>query len=140
MKVRGPERMLGYLDSEDNRAALDEEGWFRTGDVGVLDDAGFVTITGRLKDVINRGGEKFSAREIEDLLVAHPAVRQAAMVGGPDARFGEVPVAFVVRDGHAPALHRRTGRTPPRQRAGPPKDADRMAFHGCVANDPVRKS
>ncbi|MGO9507419.1 MAG: AMP-binding protein [Mycobacterium sp.] len=99
--VRGPERMLGYLDPEDNRAALDAEGWFRTGDVGVLDDAGFVTITGRLKDVINRGGEKFSARDIEDLLAAHPAVRQAAIVAGPDARFGEVPVAFVVCDGPA---------------------------------------
>jgi acyl-CoA synthetase (AMP-forming)/AMP-acid ligase II len=99
--VRGPERMVGYLDPEDNRAALDAAGWFRTGDVGVLDDAGFVTITGRLKDVINRGGEKFSARDIEDLLMAHPAVRQAAIVAGPDARFGEVSVAFVVLDGHA---------------------------------------
>ena len=66
--VRGPERMLGYLDPEANRAALDDDGWFRTGDVGVLDDGGFVTITGRIKDVINRGGEKFSARDIEDLL------------------------------------------------------------------------
>jgi acyl-CoA synthetase (AMP-forming)/AMP-acid ligase II len=94
--VRGPERMLGYLDPVANRAALDDAGWLRTGDVGVLDSAGFVTITGRLKDVINRGGEKFSARDIEDLLVAHPAVRQAAVVAGPDARFGEVPVAFVV--------------------------------------------
>jgi acyl-CoA synthetase (AMP-forming)/AMP-acid ligase II len=75
---------------------LDDAGWFRTGDVGVVDEAGFVTITGRLKDVINRGGEKFSARDIEDLLAAHPAVRQAAVVAGLDARFGEVPVAFVV--------------------------------------------
>jgi acyl-CoA synthetase len=97
--VRGPERMLGYLDPVANRAALDDAGWFRTGDVGVLDGAGIVTITGRLKDVINRGGEKFSARDIEDLLLAHPAVRQAAVVAGPDARFGEVPVAFVVLDG-----------------------------------------
>ncbi|MDT5050842.1 MAG: cyclohexanecarboxylate-CoA ligase, partial [Mycobacterium sp.] len=94
--VRGPERMLGYLDPEANRAALDDAGWFRTGDVGVVDEAGFVTITGRLKDVINRGGEKFSARDIEDLLAAHPSVRQAAVVAGADARFGEVPVAFVV--------------------------------------------
>jgi acyl-CoA synthetase len=103
--VRGPERMLGYLDSAANRAALDDAGWFRTGDVGVLDSDGFVTITGRLKDVINRGGEKFSARDIEDLLAAHPAVRQAAVVAGPDTRFGEVPVAFVVLDGagHATA-------------------------------------
>jgi acyl-CoA synthetase len=94
--VRGPERMLGYLNPEANRTALDDAGWFRTGDVGVVDEAGFVTITGRLKDVINRGGEKFSARDIEDLLAAHPAVRQAAVVAGRDARFGEVPVAFIV--------------------------------------------
>jgi acyl-CoA synthetase len=96
--VRGPEQMLGYLDPDANRAALDDAGWFSTGDVGVVDAADFVTITGRVKDVINRGGEKFSARDIEDLLVKHPAVRQAAVVPGPDARFGEVPVAFVVFD------------------------------------------
>jgi acyl-CoA synthetase (AMP-forming)/AMP-acid ligase II len=99
--VRGPEQMLGYLDPNANRAALDADGWFSTGDIGVLDGAGFVTITGRLKDVINRGGEKFSARDIEELLMAHPAVRHAAIVAGPDPRFGEVPVAFVVL--HRPA-------------------------------------
>jgi acyl-CoA synthetase len=99
LMVRGPERMLGYLDPAANRAALDGAGWFRTGDVGVLDSGGFVTITGRLKDVINRGGEKFSARDVEDLLAAHPAVRQAAVVAGPDARFGEAPVAFIVLAG-----------------------------------------
>jgi acyl-CoA synthetase (AMP-forming)/AMP-acid ligase II len=96
LAVRGPERMVGYLEPEANRTALDDDGWFRTGDVGVLDDNGFLTITGRIKDVINRGGEKFSARDIEDLLAAHPAVRQAAVVPGPDPRFGEIPVAFVV--------------------------------------------
>jgi acyl-CoA synthetase len=96
--VRGPERMIGYLRPEDNVAAIDVDGWFRTGDVGVLDTAGCLRITGRLKDIINRGGEKFSAREIEDLLVAHPAVRSAAVVAGPDARFGEVPVAYLVLD------------------------------------------
>ncbi len=99
--VRGPEQMLGYLDAAANRAALDDEGWFSTGDVGVIGvvgSASYVTITGRIKDVIKRGGEKSSARDIEDLLVAHPAVRQAAVVPGPDARFGEVPVAFVVFD------------------------------------------
>jgi acyl-CoA synthetase len=96
--VRGPEQMLGYLDPVANQAALDDAGWFSTGDVGVVDAAGFVTITGRVKDVINRGGEKFSARDIEDLLLTHPAVRHAAVVPGPDARFGEVPVAFVVFD------------------------------------------
>jgi acyl-CoA synthetase len=99
LSVRGPEQMLGYLEPAANRAALDDAGWFSTGDVGVVDGAGFVTITGRLKDVINRGGEKFSARDIEDLLITHPVVRHAAVVPGPDARFGEVPVAFVVFDG-----------------------------------------
>jgi acyl-coenzyme A synthetase/AMP-(fatty) acid ligase len=97
--VRGPERMLGYLDAASNEAAIDPAGWLRTGDVGRVDEAGFVTVTGRLKDVINRGGEKFSTRDIEDLLLTHPAVRQAAVVPGPDQRFGEVPVAFVVLDG-----------------------------------------
>jgi acyl-CoA synthetase (AMP-forming)/AMP-acid ligase II len=99
LAVRGPERMLGYLEPAENRSALDDDGWFRTGDIGVLDDDGFLTITGRIKDVINRGGEKFSAREIEDLLASHTSVRQAAVVPGPDARFGEVPVAFVVLHG-----------------------------------------
>ncbi|MCW2887266.1 MAG: cyclohexanecarboxylate-CoA ligase [Streptosporangiaceae bacterium] len=97
--VRGPERMIGYLDAASNQAALDSAGWFRTGDVGIVNDAGFVTVTGRLKDIVNRGGEKFSARDIEDLLLTHPAVRQAAVVPGTDSRFGEVPVAFVVLDG-----------------------------------------
>ncbi|HVU73422.1 MAG TPA: AMP-binding protein [Mycobacteriales bacterium] len=106
--VRGPERMLGYLVDAENVAALDAEGWFATGDLGRLDAAGHVTVTGRTKDVINRGGEKFSAREIEDLLLRHPDVREAAVVAAPDERFGEVPVAFVVlaggRTGGAPAL------------------------------------
>ena len=99
LAVRGPERMLGYLEPAENRSAIDDDGWFRTGDVGLLDNDGLLTITGRIKDVINRGGEKFSARDIEDLLASHPSVRQAAVVPGPDARFGEVPVAFVVLHG-----------------------------------------
>jgi acyl-CoA synthetase (AMP-forming)/AMP-acid ligase II len=94
--VRGPERIIGYLDAAATNAVIDGEGWLRTGDVGFLDSDGYVTVTGRLKDIVNRGGEKFSAREIEDMLMRHPAVRQAAVVAGPDARYGEVPVAFVV--------------------------------------------
>lgn len=93
--VRGPERILGYLDPAANRAAFDDGGWFRTGDVGTMRD-GYLTITGRIKDIINRGGEKFSSRDIEDVLVAHPAVRQAAVIPRRDVRFGEVPIAFVV--------------------------------------------
>jgi acyl-CoA synthetase len=88
--------MIGYLDAGSSQAAIDGDGWLRTGDVGIVDSAGFVTVTGRQKDIVNRGGEKFSTRDIEDVLVRHPAVRQAAVVPGPDARLGEVPVAFVV--------------------------------------------
>jgi len=95
--VRGPERYLGYVDPTAD-GAITEDGWFRTGDIGLCDGNGDITITGRLKDIINRGGEKFSTREIEDLLARHPAVRQAAVVPAPDARFGEVPAAFVVTD------------------------------------------
>jgi len=96
LRVRGPERMLCYLDHDQTFAAIDEEGWFYTGDLGVVDDAGCVTITGRIKDIINRGGEKFSARDIEDVLVAHPSVAEAAVVAAPDDRYGEVPAAFIV--------------------------------------------
>ena len=133
----GPSRCWATSTLTANRAALDDAGWFSTGDVGVVDGAGFVTITGRLKDVINRGGEKFSARDIEDLLVAHPAVRQAAVVPGPDARFGEVPVAFVVFDQPGQASAEDLSAPPARHRTGPPKDARRMAFRGRLADDAI---
>ncbi len=96
LRVRGPERMLRYLDAGQTRDQIDGDGWFYTGDLGVVDDEGCVTITGRIKDIINRGGEKFSARDIEDVVIGHPAVAEIAVVAGPDRRFGEVPVAFVV--------------------------------------------
>jgi acyl-CoA synthetase len=95
--VRGPERMMGYVDPAHNNGALDlAEGWFATGDVGSVDSDRVVRISGRTKDIINRGGEKFSAREMEDIICRHPAVRQVAVVPAPDARFGEVPAAFLV--------------------------------------------
>jgi acyl-CoA synthetase len=93
--VQGPQRALAYLDPEQTAAAFLPGGWFRSGDLGRLDAAGFLTVTGRLKDIINRGGEKISAREIEDLLVAHPAVMEAAVVAAPHERLGEQPAAFV---------------------------------------------
>jgi acyl-CoA synthetase len=97
IQVRGPERMLGYLDPAHNEGVLDvQEGWFSTGDIGRVDDNGNVVIEGRIKDIINRGGEKFSAREIEDVICRHPAIRQAAVVPMPDARLGEVPAVFIV--------------------------------------------
>ncbi len=97
IRVRGPERMLAYVGERDNDGVLDPvEGWFSTGDIGAVDGDGCLRIMGRIKDIINRGGEKFSAREMEDAICRHPAVRQAAVVPIPDARYGEVPVAFVV--------------------------------------------
>lgn len=96
LRVRGPERMLGYLDDAQTDAQIDDDGWFYTGDLGIVDAEGCVSITGRIKDIINRGGEKFSARDIEDVIVAHSGVDEIAVVAAPDRRFGEVPAAFVV--------------------------------------------
>lgn len=96
LRVRGPERMLGYVDASLNEGVLDAEGWVYTGDVGRVDAEGWIVVSGRIKDIINRGGEKFSAREIEELLARHPDVHEAAVVPVPDERLGEVPAAAVV--------------------------------------------
>ena len=96
--VRGPELFAGYDDPAATAAAFAGGGWFRTGDVGVLDEHGWLTIVGRLKDVIIRGGENIAPAEIEAVLEAHPAVRQAAVIGYPDRRLGERVCAFIVVD------------------------------------------
>ncbi len=93
---RGPELCVGYKDPRLDAEAFDARGFFRIGDLGVLDADGYLTITGRVKDIIVRGGEKFSAKEIEDLLFEHPKVRAVAIVPMPDARLGERACAFVV--------------------------------------------
>lgn len=96
LQLRGPEMMLGYVRPEHNEKAFTDDGWFRTGDLGALGDDGFVRITGRLKEIINRGGEKFSAREIEDAVLRHPDIGQAAVVAVADDRLGEqIGVAVV---------------------------------------------
>lgn len=98
--VRGPERMGGYVLRALNTAAVRPDGWLRTGDLGYVDDQGYVTITGRLKDIINRGGEKFAARDIEDLLARHPAVAESAVIGVPGGRLGErVCAAVILKEG-----------------------------------------
>jgi 3-phosphoshikimate 1-carboxyvinyltransferase len=89
----------GYVDQSATAAAFTEDGWFRTGDLGTLDADGWLTITGRIKDVIIRGGENITAAELESVLEAHPAVRHACVVGYPDERFGQRVCAFVVADG-----------------------------------------
>ena len=93
--LRGPELFVGYADHSQTRAAI-ERGWFRTGDLATVDGDGWLTIVGRMKDEIIRGGENIAAAEVEGILEAHPDVRQAAVVGQPDARLGERVCAFVV--------------------------------------------
>jgi len=94
--VRGPELFVGYASTSATRDAFARGGWFRTGDLGQLDADGWLTIVGRIKDIIIRGGENISAAELEAHLEAHPAVQQAAAVGYPDDRLGERVCAVVV--------------------------------------------
>lgn len=93
---RGAEQFLGYLDRELNDGLRLPGGWLHTGDLGRMDADGYVSVTGRKKDIIVRGGEKISATEVENILVAHPAVGEVAVVGAPDERYGERVAAFVV--------------------------------------------
>jgi fatty-acyl-CoA synthase len=96
--VRSYGVMQGYFEMEEaTRAAIEPDGWLHTGDLGTMDPRGYVRITGRLKEMIIRGGENISPREIEDVLFTHPAVVEAAVVGVPDARLGEEIAAFVRR-------------------------------------------
>ncbi|HLI74808.1 MAG TPA: AMP-binding protein [Acidimicrobiales bacterium] len=96
LEVRGPNVMAGYHDlPEETAATLRPGGWLRTGDLVTMDERGFLTMTGRLKDMIVSGGENIYPVEIELLLAGHPAVAQAAVLGVPDPRWGETPVAVV---------------------------------------------
>ena len=99
--TRGPELFQGYLDPADDAAAFDAEGFFRTGDLGHLTADGCIVVTGRKKDLIIRGGENISAKEIEDALHRHPAIREAAVIGIPHPRLGETCCAVLLTDGTA---------------------------------------
>jgi acyl-CoA synthetase (AMP-forming)/AMP-acid ligase II len=98
---RGPGAMLSYWrDHENTRAAIDDEGWHHCGDLGRVDADGYLRVTGRLKDIIIRGGQNLSAREIEEHLLTHPAIKDVAVVPYPDERLGEKVCAFItVQDG-----------------------------------------
>jgi acyl-CoA synthetase (AMP-forming)/AMP-acid ligase II len=102
IRVRGPQLLRGYLAKELDAEAFDAQGFFRTGDLGRLDAQGFLSVTGRLKEIIIRNGENISAKEIEDVLYAHPAIAEAAVIGLPDPKTGERCCAVVVpREGAA---------------------------------------
>lgn len=98
--IRGPSVTPGYLDNPQANEAAFVDGWFRTGDQGRLDEDGYLWLTGRLKEIINRGGEKISPREVDELLLEHPAVAQVVTFAVPHPRLGEdVAAAVVRRDG-----------------------------------------
>ncbi|HWL65241.1 MAG TPA: AMP-binding protein [Actinomycetota bacterium] len=95
IRAKAPQLMQGYLDPALDQEAFDEDGWFRTGDLGKLDADDNLTITGRLKDVIIRKGENISAKELEDLLFDHPKVADVAVIGLPDPEVGERACAVI---------------------------------------------
>ena len=109
--VRGPNVMQGYLGKPDETAAALKDGWYRTGDLARSDANGFLTITGRLKELIIRGGQNIAPAEVEDAVLAHPDVLDCAVIGVPHPHLGEVPVACVV------------------PRAGQPVDVQALAAH-----------
>ncbi|MEQ9640997.1 MAG: acyl--CoA ligase [Alphaproteobacteria bacterium] len=98
--IRGPNVTAGYIENPSANATAFTDGWFRTGDQGQFDDDGYLTITGRLKEIINRGGEKISPREVDEILMDHPAVAQAVTFAVKHAKLGEdVGAAVVLREG-----------------------------------------
>jgi len=95
---------MAYADEAQTGEAIDADGYFRTGDLGTVSADGALVVTGRKKDLIIRGGENISAKEIEDVLLRHPAIADAAVVAMPHARLGEGVCAYLVVTGEAPGF------------------------------------
>jgi acyl-CoA synthetase (AMP-forming)/AMP-acid ligase II len=105
IRARGPQMLVGYLHAEDEIGSFDDEGFFRTGDLGRWVDDDYLVVTGRAKDIIIRNGENISPKEIEDILIGHAGVAEIAVVGVPDERTGERACAVIVAsEGPAPNL------------------------------------
>lgn len=105
LAMRGPQVCVGYLGQEELfESLITDDGYFRTGDLAWLDDAGYLHLSGRLKDMIIRGGVNISPVPIEDAIAAHPDVKRIAVIGGPDERLGELIAAVIVPVNHAPTL------------------------------------
>ena len=139
----GPSHMLEYYrDPEQTSALFTPDGFSRSGDLGFMDEDGFVRVTGRLKDIVIRGGLNISARELEDLLIEHPAVSAVAVVGMPDERLGERVCAYVVpAPGAEPTLADLTGYLRERDVATPklPERLELLAELPMTATGKVRK-
>jgi acyl-CoA synthetase (AMP-forming)/AMP-acid ligase II len=105
IRARGPQMLVGYLHNDDETGSFDDEGYFRTGDLGRWVDDEYLVVTGRAKDIIIRNGENISPKEIEDILVGHAGIAEVAVVGIPDDRTGERACAVIVAaDQPAPDL------------------------------------
>ncbi|WP_417621265.1 AMP-binding protein [Parasphingorhabdus sp.] len=105
IRAHGPQMMVGYLHVEDEAAAFDEQGFYRTGDQGEFTETGHLVVTGRIKDLIIRNGENIAPKEVEDLLLGHPDISEIAIVGVADARTGEKACAVIVpRDEQQPTV------------------------------------
>ena len=111
LEVRGPWVARAYYRDEESEAKFDD-GWLRTGDVAAIDERGYILITDRAKDVIKSGGEWISSVELENEIMAHPAVLEAAVIAVPDERWGERPLACVVPEEDADAHPRGAARPP----------------------------
>lgn len=94
--IRGPNVSAGYQNNPEANAEAFSGGWFRTGDQGIIDDDGYLRLTGRLKEIINRGGEKISPREVDEVLLDHPGVVQAVTFAMPHEKLGEEVAAAIV--------------------------------------------
>ena len=100
--IRGENVTLGYANNPKANAEAFTSGWFRTGDQGVMDAEGYLSITGRLKEIINRGGEKIAPREVDDVIMDHPAVAQVVTFAMPHDKLGEeVAAAVVLKEGQS---------------------------------------
>jgi fatty-acyl-CoA synthase len=101
--TKGYSVMLGYWNQQDKTDEVLQDGWMHTGDIAVMDDSGYVQITGRIKDMVIRGGENIYPREIEEFLYTHPDILDAQVIGVPDARYGEELCAWIrMREGAEP--------------------------------------
>jgi acyl-CoA synthetase (AMP-forming)/AMP-acid ligase II len=102
--IQGPNVISAYENNPEANATSFTNGWFRTGDQGYLDSDGYLLLTGRIKELINRGGEKIAPKEIDEVLLAHPAVAEAVAFGVPHTTWGEeVAAAVVLREPHSEA-------------------------------------
>ena len=136
--IRGPNVTAGYKNNPDANATAFTNGWFRTGDQGVIDEDGYLRLTGRLKEIINRGGEKISPREVDEILIDHPAVVQAVTFAMPHDKLGEEVAAALVLAENASATEREI-RDFASQRLAPFKVPRRVVFLEEIPKGPTGK-